>query len=55
MIVSNYKEAVDYVTKNYWVEPVFFPPTASAHEQVFEREWIISDSTESGLVHYVKK
>lgn len=53
-IFDNYKEAVNYVTSDYWVEPVQFASTdkGESAEQLFIRDYNMTDESESGLVHY---
>jgi hypothetical protein len=56
-IVETYKEAVTHVMSNYWVEPVDFAPTPKGESasQLFDRDYTVTDYSESGLVHYSRK
>jgi hypothetical protein len=55
IVFESYKEAVEYVSSSYWVEVVTFPPGKEAHDRVFSRDYLVTDESESGFVHYSKK
>lgn len=53
-IFDDYQKAVNYVTSDYWVEPIEFAPTnkGDSASQLFTRDYTVTDESESGLVHY---
>ena len=57
MIFETYKEATDYANSDYWVEPIEFAPTEKGEsaEQLFARDYVVTDHSESGFVHYSRR
>jgi hypothetical protein len=52
VIAKSAAEAKEHAESNYWVKPVVVPEERCS---TFDKEYVITDWSESGKVHYSKK